>query len=144
MFPVSGMAESENSDFDDIPTTSFEDSDGTEWTSHEEELEFLKEVEEKSERMTYSEIGTSAGGLPLHLVKVGFPEPPSEEGNADHQSIFIVGSQHGNEPAGREMALKMLRNLAFTEDPVLIDQLNETTVLFIPTAIYLKLYAFRH
>lgn len=33
----------------ELPTTGFEDSEGEEWTTHEEELAFIKEVAEQSE-----------------------------------------------------------------------------------------------
>ncbi|MBB6451571.1 hypothetical protein HNR44_003586, partial [Geomicrobium halophilum] len=127
-------AAQEKNDFDEPPITGFEDRDGEEWTTHEEELEFLEEVEEKSERMTYSEVGTSVEGRPLHLVQVGGPSPATDEEMADGQNMLIIGSQHGNEPAPREMALQLLRDLAFTEDPEREGQLEELTVMFIPTA----------
>lgn len=117
----------------DPPTTGFEDRDGDSWTTHAEELAFLEEVAAKSERMTYTEIGTSVEGRPLHLVRVGYPEPPSDAEIAAGRKILIMGTPHGNEPAGREMALQLLRNLAFTDDPELLNQLSQTTVLFIPS-----------
>ncbi|WP_227002617.1 M28 family peptidase [Salicibibacter kimchii] len=129
--PMAGVSAQEN---EEPPTTGFEDSGGEEWTSHEDELAFLEEVAEQSERMTYSEIGTSLEDRPLHLVKIGAPEPPSDEEVTDGNNMLVIGSQHGNEPAGQEMALQLLRDLAFTEDPELVEQLNEATIMFIPTA----------
>lgn len=116
------------------PTTGFEDRDGADWTTYSEELEFLAELADASPRVTYSEIGESNEGRPLHVVRVGYPEPPSDEDIAEGDSIMIVGSQHGNEPAGREMALQFPRDLAFTADAELLDQLSDTTVLFVPNA----------
>ncbi|QQK78928.1 carboxypeptidase [Salicibibacter cibi] len=132
--PMAGVSAQENESEKNLPTTGFEDSDGEEWTSHEDELTFLEEVAEQSERMTYSEIGTSLENRPLHLVQVGDPEPPSDEQIADGNNMLVIGSQHGNEPAGQEMALQLLRDLAFTDDPKLVEQLNEATIMFIPTA----------
>jgi hypothetical protein len=116
------------------PTTGFEDRNGESWTTHEEELAFIEEVASLSDRVTYTEIGRSVEGRPLHLVQVGYPEPPSDENIADGRNMLVIGSQHGNEPAPREMTLKMLRDLAFTDDPELVDQLSEATIMFIPTA----------
>ncbi|MYL41291.1 FIMAH domain-containing protein [Virgibacillus salexigens] len=129
MTPVTGLA-----DETDVPTTGFEDRNGDGWTTQEEELAFLEEVAATSDRVAYSEIGTTVEGRPLHLVRVGFPAPPTDEEIADGRNMLVVGSQHGNEGAPREMALQLLRNLAFTDDPVLLDQLQEATILFIPTA----------
>lgn len=115
------------------PTTGFEDRDGEGWTTHVEELAFLEELADKSERVTYSQVGSSVEGRPIHLVRVGYPAPPSDEEIAAGRNILIMGTPHGNEPAGREMTLKLMRDLAFTEDPELLGQLSEATVLFVPT-----------
>ncbi|WP_160112602.1 M28 family peptidase [Salicibibacter kimchii] len=131
--PMGGVSAQEEEN-EEPPTTGFEDSDGEEWTSHEDELAFLEEVAEQSDRMTYSEIGTSVEDRPLHLVRVGDPAPPADEDIAEDRNMLVIGSQHGNEPAGREMALQMLRDLAFTDAQELEEQLNDATIMFIPTA----------
>ena len=115
------------------PKTAFEESDGEDWTTHKEELDFLNTIASESERVSYSMIGSSVEGRPLNLVKVGFPEPPSEDEIEDGRNILIMGTHHGNEPAGREMALKLLRDLAFSDDQETIDHLSRVTILFIPT-----------
>lgn len=132
MTPITGQAAISGVS-EDLPTTGFEERKGDGWTTLEEELEFIKEVAEKSDRVSYSQVGTSVEGRPFYMVRVGFPGPPSDEDIAAGRSLLIMGTPHGNEPAGREMALKKLRDLAFTEDQELIDQLSESTVLFIPT-----------
>jgi gamma-glutamyltranspeptidase len=116
------------------PTTGFEDRDGAGWTTFDEEMDFLAEVAERSDRMSYAVVGETVEGRPLHLVRVGYPEAPSESDIAAGQSILVVGSQHGNEPAGREAALRHLRDLAFTEDPELLATLENITMLYVPTA----------
>ncbi|GAB3797959.1 M28 family peptidase [Virgibacillus kimchii] len=133
MSPVAGQALAEE-DPSDAPTTGFEDRDGESWTTHDEELAFLEEVAALSDRVTYTELGRTVEDRPLHLVRVGYPEPPSDEEIAEGRNMLTIGTQHGNEPAPREMTLQTLRNLAFTEDPELLDQMSETTFLFIPTA----------
>jgi hypothetical protein len=132
MSPITGQALTE--DPEEAPTTGFEDRDGESWTTYEEELAFLEEVAASSERVSYTEIGRTVEDRPLHLVRVGYPEPPSDEEIADGRSMLTIGTQHGNENAPREMALQTLRNLAFTDDPELLEQMSETTFLFIPTA----------
>ena len=116
-----------------VPRTGFEERGGIGFTTHAEELTFLDEVGAGSARVTVSQIGSSVQGRPIHLVRLGHPLPPSDEEIAVGQAILIVGSQHGNEPAGREAALQFLRDLAFTEDGELLQALSDATILFIPS-----------
>lgn len=118
----------------DAPRTGFEQRDGSGFTTHQEEVAFLGEVEAASARVRSSTIGTSVEGRPIHLVRVAHPAPAPDEQIATGRSVLVIGGQHGNEPAGREMALQLLRDLAFTEDGPTIGTLGEATVLFIPTA----------
>ena len=117
----------------DIPRTGFELREGSGHTTHEEELDFLEAVA-ASPRVSLTIIGESLENRPIHLARVSHPAPPSDDKIAAGRSILIIGVQHGNEPAGREMALSLLRDLAFTDDPELLEQLGHTTILFIPTA----------
>lgn len=131
LFPLTGLAEETDIE---PPLTGFEERNGEGWTTHPEELEFLEEVATLSDRVSYDQIGTSVEGRPIHLVRVGFPEPPSDEDIANGNNMLVIGTQHGNEAAPREMALELLRDLAFTEDEELVELLHDTTILFIPTA----------
>lgn len=116
------------------PQTGFEQRNGASWTTHEEELTFLAEVDARSDRVAIDVIGETALGRPLQLVKVGQPAPHSLESSQSQPTTLIVCTQHGNEPAGREACLKTIRDMAFTTDPVLLQQLASQTFLFIPTA----------
>ncbi|GIO23447.1 M14 family zinc carboxypeptidase [Oceanobacillus sp. J11TS1] len=127
LLPMQGSAEG------DLPTTGFEETNGERWTTFEEEQLFLQELDKLSERITYKQIGESVEGRPLHLAKIAYPSPPSDESIETGRSILIMGTQHGNEPSGREMALKVMRDLAFTEDPEILEMLSKSTVLIIPT-----------
>ena len=135
--PLTGMAAlGGNSTTDssvELPTTGFEDREGDGWTTLTEEAAFLEELADKSERVTYSQAGWSVEGHPIHLVRVGYPAPPSDADIAAGRNILIMGTPHGNEPAGREMTLKLMRDLAFTEDPELLEQMSDATILFVPT-----------
>ena len=112
------------------PRTGFEKRGGASWTTHDEEVAFLKEVAKRSKRVRLEVIGTTAQGRPLHLVTLGNPKP----GSTKKPTSMFVCSQHGNEPAGRETGLALLRDLAFTDDKVLLSQLAEQTVLVVPSA----------
>src|SRR5699024_1067949 len=115
------------------PKTPFEEQGEEDWTTLSEEAAFLEEIASNSDRVTHSVVGTSNERNPLHLVKVGFPKPPSDEAIASGDNILIMGTPHGNEPSGREASMKLLRDLAFTEDQELLEELEDATILFIPT-----------
>ena len=127
--PIIGSAE----DSLDIPKTGFEERNDGSWTTHQEELDFLEELSEKSDRVRYSQVGTTEEGRPLHLVRVGYPLPDSDEEIASGRNLLIMGTFHGNEPSGREMSLKLMRDLAYTEDPDMLELLEKSTILFLPT-----------
>ena len=127
------------------PQTTFEKTNGETWTSHKDELEFLAEVDRLSKRVDIDVIGETGKGRPLHLVRLGYPRPDETpeisegsdwsmpRGRAEPTTLFVC-SQHGNEPAGREACLKLLRDLAFTNDGALLDQLRKQRVFFVPSA----------
>jgi hypothetical protein len=125
--PFSAQAE-------DPPQTGFEQNGGTAWTTHEEELAFLTAVDSMSDRVAIEVIGTTDEARPIHLVRVGDPAPRTAAAAAGVPVELHVCSQHGNEPAGREGCLQYLRDLAFTTDETLVQQLRDTVLLFVPTA----------
>lgn len=118
----------------DAPKTGFEQREGESWTTHEEELEFLAAVDQLSKRASVEKVGETLQGRPLHLVEVGAPKPHGRKAALRQPTVLFVCSQHGNEPAGRETCLQLLRDLAFTDDATLVEQLEETNVLFVPSA----------
>ena len=118
----------------EAPRTGFEQRNGASWTTHEEELAFLKAVDEASDRVVVEQIGKTLRGRPLHLVRLGHPTPRPQGVVVGEPTLMFACSQHGNEPAGRETCLKTLRDLAFTKDPELVSLLSSSTVLFVPSA----------
>jgi hypothetical protein len=116
------------------PKTPFEASDGADWTTHEQELAFLAQVAAGSRRVDLKEIGRTKQGRPLHRVEIGSPRPVGAKAARKRPTALVVCSQHGNEPSGREACLKQLRDLAFSTDPTVVDLLERTTWVFIPSA----------
>lgn len=116
------------------PRTEFEESEGAEWTSHDGELSFLAAVDAASDRVEVDTIGRTKEGRPLQLVRLGYPTPAPRAVALRRPTTLFVCTQHGNEPAGREACLQRLRDLAFTDDAELIAQLEEQTILFVPSA----------
>ncbi|MDQ3739632.1 MAG: M14 family metallocarboxypeptidase [Actinomycetota bacterium] len=115
------------------PVTGFEQRNGASWTTHEEEVAFLEAVERGSRRVKVDRIGMTAEGRPLHLVRLG-DKPPKQRDALREPTVLFVCSQHGNEPAGREACLKLLRDLAFAEDPATLELLATRSFLFVPAA----------
>ena len=116
------------------PTTGFEDSGGAEWTTLEQEYEFLEEVAALSDRVELEQVATTAEGRPLHLVTITDGSSRSQTQIEKGASALFLCSQHGNEPAGREGCLKSIRDLAFSTDPDELRMLGRSTVMFVPTA----------
>ncbi len=119
------------------PETGFEQT-GT-WTTHEDELAFLAElVDTAVNPVTLAEIGTTAEGRPLHQLTLGLGATPNATPRT-MPTVLVLGSQHGNEPAGREASLKLVRDLAFADlaDPSNADLariLRDQTILVVPSA----------
>ena len=119
---------------DKPPRTGFEERDGASWTTHAEELSFLRAVDRLSSRVKLSTIGKTREGRPLQLIRIGRPAPLSATHARSRPVALFICTQHGNEPAGREACLQMLRTLALTSDPGVLRLLARWTVLFVPTA----------
>jgi hypothetical protein len=101
------------------------------WTTLDEEAAFLAAVDAGTDRVAVEEVGRSAQGRPLLLVRLGEPAPPGPEAAAGGRVVLFTCSQHGDEPAGREGCLQRLRDLAYSSDPAVAEHLRTTTVLFL-------------
>lgn len=124
---------SSKQDNEDLPTTGFEDNGGKEWTTLEEERSFIEEIAEKSDRVHVTEIGSSVEGKPINLIRVGYPEAPTDEEVENGRNMLIMGTPHGNEPAARDFILQLLRELAFTDDEDKVELMEKSTILLLPT-----------
>ena len=112
----------------DTLLTGFElrgEGDGESWTTEAEELAFLEAVSAASPRVEFDVLGQSTLGRDIHLVRVGGDTPAARSELADANTAMIACTQHGNEEAPREACLKTIRDLAFTEDPELVEYLSE-------------------
>lgn len=109
------------------PRTGFESSHGARWTGQPEEQSFLAAVDRGSDRVFVDRIGTTKQGRPLQLVRIGDHRPTAN-------TMLLICSQHGDEPAGREACLTTIRDLAYAQDRSTRAFLSRTTVLVVPTA----------
>ncbi|MFS8100196.1 carboxypeptidase [Lentzea alba] len=104
LVPVPALAASEP------PRTGFEKTGN--WTTEAEEQAYLRAL-----GLPLSQIGTTAQGRPIQLVRVG---PAS-----GRTVVVFICSQHGDEPAGREACLIRMRSLPRN---------SGVTYLFVPNA----------
>ena len=75
------------------------------------EMEHLLEQLRGLTNFSVSTITQTAGGNPVYLVKV-----ENEEHGEKQFRILLAGQQHGNEPAGKEALLYLLRRIAETPE----------------------------
>lgn len=130
-FAIHGVFQNNIETLGDNISTEFEESGANTWTSLENEVEFLNKINSMSNRVNVSIMGNSEGGHPIHLVSVSNPSILANLNNK--RTILIMGSVHGDEPAGREMTFQMIKKLAFTNEMDSLDLLKKVTVLFMPT-----------
>jgi hypothetical protein len=114
--------------------TEFEMNNGTQYTSHESEMEWTRRLAAASQRVRVVAIGKTALGRDINLFIFGLPAPRASA--AEISAAPGAGANcnvHGNEPSGREGCFIMIRNLAFSNDPWVIDILSNATILIVPS-----------
>ncbi|MYS82053.1 M14 family zinc carboxypeptidase [Embleya scabrispora] len=118
--------------------TGFERRGGTAWTTPAEERDYLRDLVAAAPgperagwgaaRVDVTRVGTSARGRALELITVAGARSVSEPVRV----LFVCG-QHGDEPAGREACLKLVRDLAADRSPAGRRLLERVTVLVLAT-----------
>ena len=101
-------------------------------TSHEELLDFLFDVQARTDRMRIVPLATTAEGRMMPLVILGAP-PMTTPGSAwlsGKPTLYITGSVHGGERSGTEGALQFIRELTIGRHQDLLQRVN---VLIIPS-----------
>lgn len=101
-------------------------------TTHDELMSFLGEVQARSSRVQLVELTRTNEGRVLPLVILGNPAPgrPGTAQLSGRPTVFITGNVHGNERAGREGFLQLIRELALGHLRPLLERVN---VLVAPT-----------
>lgn len=105
------------------------DADPARWTSLADEQALLDEAA-RAQRIAVEVIGESVNRNPIRLVRLG--EPVASAGT--RAAVLLIGSQHGNEPAGREAILRFVAHVAHSPDGHLRDLLRRWPVVAVPTA----------
>jgi hypothetical protein len=115
-----------------LPPTGAERAGFERHTSHDELMEFLYDVQSRTDRMLIRHLATTGEGRAMPLVLLGSP-PTATPGTAFFSGkplVFITGNVHGGERAGREGTLQLIRELALGSARPLLDRVN---VLIVPS-----------
>ena len=112
------------------PLTGFETTGGT-WTTLADEQVFLQSVVALGERVKLVDGGVNIKGRLLQSVVV-----TKKSSTPDHKkpTLLFVAQQHGKECAGREALLQLIRSWATTDDPAMVEYLENAKIVCIPTA----------
>ncbi len=104
------------------------------FTSYDAEIDWTYRLAAASPRVRVVTLGHTALGREINLFVLGYPAPPATA--AEISAGPAAGANcnvHGNEPSGREGCFMMIRELAFSNEPWVIDLLSNTTVLVVPS-----------
>lgn len=105
----------------------------TGFTSQQEMLAFIQKLAAQTPALRVRQLGLSQQGRAIPLLV--FAEPASASGaelmKNGKPTVLLIGSQHGNEPAGGEAALAFAGMLA---GGVLGDVLAQVNILIVPRA----------
>jgi Zinc carboxypeptidase len=114
--------------------TQFELTNGALYTSDLNEYAYTAALDDASARVRVVEIGRTLQGRPINMLVFGHPRPrPSPPRISRSPTVLVQCHVHGDEPSMRESCLILARELAFTDDPDLLDIMSRSTVLIIPT-----------
>ncbi len=114
--------------------TQFEQTNGAEYTSDLNEYAYTAAIDEGSERVRVVEIGRTLLGRPIDMLVFGYPKPLRSAARISAApTVLLQCNVHGNEPSMRESCLILARELAFTDDPDLLDIMSRATILMVPT-----------
>ena len=91
-------------------------------TSHEQMMQYLRELTTGSSRLSMSEVGKTVQGRSIPAVHI------SPSNNEEKIKVLIFCQQHGNEPSGKEAALMLLRRIAAGEDASLLSNIDLTVM----------------
>jgi hypothetical protein len=114
--------------------TQFEQTNGASYTSDLNEYAYTAALDNASKRVRVVEIGRTLQGRPINMFIFGNPKPLGSEALISRSpTVLLQCNVHGNEPSMREACLILARELAFTDDPDMLDIMSRATVLIIPT-----------
>jgi hypothetical protein len=114
-----------------LPLTGAERANWERTTTHAEVMDFLWEVQARTDKMLVQELTVTNGGRPHPVVFLG--DPPLSEPAASLLSgkptLFIVATIHGNERSGKEGGQQFIRELTLGDHQDILEQVN---VIIVP------------
>lgn len=114
--------------------TQFEQTNGAQYTSDVNEYAYTAALDAASDRVRLVEIGRTLQDRPINMLIFGHPAPLQSAARISKSpSVLIQCHVHGNEPSMRESCLILARELAFTDDPQLLDIMSRATILMVVT-----------
>lgn len=114
--------------------TGFETREGADYTTYDEEIDWTMRIAKASPRVRIVPLGTTPQGRTMNLFVIGHPRPPATAAEISNGSAAGANCNvHGNEPSGREGCFMMIRELALSNDPWVLDILSNATVLIVPS-----------
>src|SRR4051794_26156191 len=123
--------------------TQWESSGNATFTSDVNEYAYEAALDAASDRVRVVELGRTnpiptgtgaPGNRPINMIVIHAPSAPATAAEISALPTVAVNcSVHGDEPQGREACLIAARELAFTDDPHLLQILQDTVVLITPT-----------
>jgi Zinc carboxypeptidase len=123
--------------FGDLPNFALETpafaANKKDFTSEFELTQFIHRKIAGSPHVSWRRLGRTAGGRDMHLLVLtqdGRSDPLSVAANRK-PNVWIIAQQHGNEPAGAEAALEILRRLVSTDLRQVLERVN---VMVVPRA----------
>jgi dipeptidyl-peptidase 4 len=114
-----------------LPSTGAERANWQRASQHQEVLDFLDEIQKRSDRIVVEQLTTTNEGRPFVVAYLGDPPHP-EPGAAllsGKPTVFIISSIHGNERSGREGGQQMIRELTLGAHQHLLEKVN---VIIVP------------
>jgi len=114
--------------------TGFEKREGADYTTYDEEIEWTARIAKASPRVRIVPLGTTPQGRTMNLFVIGNPKPIATAAEISNGPAAGANCNvHGNEPSGREGCFMMIRELALSNDPWVVDILTRATILIVPS-----------
>ncbi|MGE3166452.1 MAG: M14 family metallopeptidase [Planctomycetota bacterium] len=107
------------------PRTRAEASDYQQTSSHADVLEFLDELQRRSAQIRVETLATSVAGRAVPLVVVASPEVggPIAARREGRVVVYVQANIHGGEVEGKEVALRLLRDVTLGSRRALLTRL---------------------
>ncbi len=115
----------------ELPRTGAERANWERASQHQEVLDFLDEIQRRSDRIIVEQLTTTNEGRPFVVAFLGDPphSDPSASILSGKPTVFILSSIHGNERSGREGGQQLIRELTLGDHQHLLEKVN---VIIVP------------